>query len=86
MSDPGKIKALELRDAKYIVVQGQAKARVGEAGGERQSEAIEGDGERRVEGEGEGVLGVVMERFSMPATLTVCLFGLPSLSDISCIS
>lgn len=86
MSDPGKIKALELRDAKYIVVQGQANVGVGEAGGERQSEAIEGDGERRVEGEGEGVLGVVMERFSMPATLTVCLFGLPSLSDISCIS
>lgn len=75
MSDPGKIKALELRDARYIVVQGRAKARNGEVEVRDKDEVMDDEG--RVEGEGEGVLDVVMERFSMPATLRVRFFLLP---------
>ena len=48
--DPAKIAALNLKEPKYFVVQGQA----GEAASKE-----------------EGVLNLVMEKFSMPATLTV---------------
>lgn len=50
--DPAKIAALNLREPKYFVVQGQRVAEKGEQ---------------------EGVLDFVMEKFSMPATLTVRL-------------
>ena len=63
--DPAKIAALNLREPKYFVVQGQGKG--GEKGGE-------------------GVLDFVMERYSMPATLSVrmshfsclrvCIYGM----------
>lgn len=55
--DPAKIAALNLREPKYFVVQGQR--------------AVE-------KGDGEGMLDFVMEKFSMPATLTVRLFSFSS--------
>lgn len=49
MSDPAKLRALDLRDPQYVILQ---SARVGPDAGS-------------------AVLDVVMEKFSMPATLSV---------------
>lgn len=66
--DPGKISTLELHDPKYFVVQG-SDATVVSGSTEESSGAV---------------MDVVMEKFSMPATLSVirsCLFKM--LVDIS---
>lgn len=79
MTDPSIIKALELRDVKYFVVQGNTSARVSSTDPVAigaQEEGEEGqDGEVQVEGEesfNPALLDVVTERFTMPATLKVC--------------